>query len=58
MFLESAKYLNQACRSAFGKKTQAKKTQVKSKLKQKTPKKLKEIIEKLNLPENVGLTLH
>ena len=28
----------QACRFAFGKKTQAKKTQAKSKLKQKTPK--------------------
>ena len=43
--------LLQACRFAFGKKTQAKKTQAKSKLKQKTPKKLKKIIEKLNLPE-------
>ena len=40
------------------KKTQAKKTQAKSKLKQKTPKKLKKIIEKLNLPENFDSTLH
>ena len=48
----------QACRFAFGKKTQAKKTQAKSKLKQKTPQKLKEIIAKLKLPEIFPPTLH
>ena len=50
--------LRQACRFAFGKKTQAKKTQAKSKLKQKTPQKLKEIIAKLKLPEIFPPTLH
>ena len=51
-------YLHQACRFAFGKKTQAKKTQAKLKLKGKTPKKLKKIIKKLNLPEIFDPTLH
>ena len=50
--------IGQACPFAFGKKTQAKKTQAKSKLKQKTPQKLKEIIAKLKLPEIFPLTLH
>ena len=52
------RYVVQACRFALGKKTQAKKTQAKCKLKQKTPKKLKKIFEKLNLPEIFDPTLH